>query len=281
LADQGEEIEAVVDPHAGVGIYREVDTLQAFADAASTIATEGRKIWFRGARDIKHDLKPGLFRHPDKKSSSDLLELEWQLLTDYRHQAPPFVESLPQNDLEILFLMQHYRVPTRLLDWTENPFIALFFATENARDEIAGSEKDAAIWMIDPIALNKKTFTNRRDADRVLGAYAGELLGMKPSPKPQDIGINTPCALYGVHNSPRIVAQRGSFILYGHDVTSMENQNALKLGIDGDLRKIVVKGTSKRDIFAQLFNMGVSDSVVYPDLDGLSREMRNRRGFLK
>jgi hypothetical protein len=268
-------------PTDPVTTYRQVASLREFADAASTIATEGRVIWFRGARDVNYDLKPGLFRHPGGKTSSQLLELEWQLLTDYRHQAPPFTAGMPNGDLELLFVMQHYRVPTRLLDWTENPFIALFFAIENAREEQIGSEKDAIVWLIDPVELNKKTFTNRRHADRVLGAYAGELEGIKPSSRPDAININTPCALYGIHNTPRIVAQRGSFILYGNDILSMEHQPVLNLGSDHILRKIIIDGKKKREIFTHLFNMGISDSVVYPDLDGLSREIRNRRGFLK
>ena len=280
MADEP-EIEGVAEVDPEITIYRNVTSLQQFAEAASLIAAEGETIWFRGARDATYDLKPGLFRHPDNKSSTELLELEWQLLTDYRHQAPPFTTGMPASDLELLFVMQHYRVPTRLLDWTENPFIALFFAMENAREEKGGEEKDSAVWLIDPIKLNKKTFTNRRNADRVLGAYAGELDGIKPSPRADAIDINTPCALYGIHNTPRIVAQRGSFILYGNDVSSMELQKVLELGSDKILRKIVIDGTSKRLIFKQLFNMGISDSVVYPDLDGLSREIRNRRGFLK
>lgn len=265
----------------GVEIFREVSSLSEYAEAASLVAAEGKTIWFRGARRATYDLSPGLFRHPEIKLSRDLLELEWQLLTDYRHQAPPFAKLVPASDLELLFIMQHFRVPTRLLDWTENPFIALFFALENARDEIVGREIDSAVWLIDPIELNTKTFANRKNANRVLGAYAGELDGIKPSSRPDEININTPCALYGIHNTPRIVAQRGSFILYGNDTKSMELQTDLRLGPDGVLRKIVLKGAFKRQIFEQLFNMGISDSVVYPDLDGLSREIRNRRGFLK
>lgn len=274
-------IEGAVEVDPGVAVYRQVDSLQAFAEATSTIATEGRTIWYRGARDASYDLRPGLFRHPDIKVSEELLELEWQLLTDYRHQAPPFAGQMPTIELELLFIMQHYRVPTRLLDWTENPFIALFFALENAREEMPGSEKDSVVWLIDPVALNKKTFTNRKNADRVLGAYAAELNGINPSPRSDAIDINTPCALYGIHNTPRIVAQRGSFILYGNDVRSVELQPGLRLGPEGVLRKIIVTAAAKRKIFEHLFNMGISDSVVYPDLDGLSREIRNRRGFLK
>lgn len=258
-----------------------IETFRQFADAISSVAEEGRSVWFRGARDVAYDLRPGLFRHPDIVEPDKLIELEWQLLTDYRYQAPPFATMLPTDNLSLLFIMQHYRVPTRLLDWTENPFIALFFATENAREEREGEEKDAIVWILDPAALNAKTFSNQRDANRVMGAADMEKQGLAPSPRADAIKTNSPCALFGIHNSPRIVAQRGSFVLYGHDTSSLEKQNHLDLLNTGSLRRIVISAQGKREIFRNLFNTGISDSVVYPDLDGLSREIRNRRGFLK
>lgn len=270
---------AVPEPAENSDVHRTVASLGEFAEEVNRLAAEGCTIWFRGARDVKYDLRPSLFRHPSFKTSVELLNLEWQLLSDYRHQALPFTARMPHDDLEMLFLMQHYGVPTRLLDWTENPFVALFFATENARDESAGAEKDAAVWIINPIELNKRTFPTRSNADRILGAYAGELNGLRPASRVDAIDVKTPCAIFGVHNTPRIVAQRGSFVLYGNDVASMDSQAVLKLTEDKVLRKIVVSGSSKRAIFSHLFNMGISDSVVYPDLEGLSREIRNRRGF--
>jgi hypothetical protein len=87
-----------------------------------------------------------------------------------------------------------------------------------------------------------------------------------------------PIALYGVHNSPRIVAQRGAFLLFGKDTAPADQQTDL-LAEDGLLQRVMIKGAAKRAMFLDLFNIGISDSVVYPDLDGLGREIRNRRGF--
>ena len=118
--------------------------------------------------------------------------------------------------------MQHCGVPTRLLDWTENPYIALYFALATAkRDDTDKYLTDAAIWVLDPV--NSKAL----DFDKPVGIITppdDELLnGYLPSKgptrrKPEAV------ALYGAHNSPRIVAQRGTFCLFGASVKAMEQR---------------------------------------------------------
>jgi FRG domain len=221
---------------------------------------------------------PSLYRHPTVKGNDRLIELEWELLSEFRHEAPPFANKLPPDHLELLFLMQHYGIPTRLFDWTENPFIALFFALENARQERAGEEKEATVWLLDPIKLNTIAYSNRANADRIYGAYADELGAYQPSQDSKKVSMLHPLAIHGVHNSQRIVAQRGSFTIFGRDTTAM-NQSAKLSGPNGVVKQVRIAATAKREMFKDLYNIGVADSVVYPDLDGLGREIRNRRGF--
>ena len=89
---------------------------------------------------------------------------------------------------------------------------------------------------------------------------------------------NNPVALYGVHNSQRIVAQRGVFVLSAANIAPL-NQIDFREHGDGLLIKLNIPVAKKQDIFKQLFGMGITDSVIFPDLDGLAREIKTRHGF--
>jgi hypothetical protein len=173
--------------------------------------------------------------------------------------------------------MQHYGVPTRLLDWTENPLVALFFALENARTTEAG-EENAAVWILDPHEMNKRATEHMGGIDHIPGADQEALGDYLPAPHARGAKRMLPLATYGIHNSARIVNQRGGFVMFGRDTSPIE-QNAKLNGAAGVLQKIEIAREAKADTFMELFGMGVSDSVIYPDLDGLGREIKNRSGF--
>lgn len=251
-----------------------------FAEFSSYVAdhaSQTRGFWFRGAQDSdNHNLVPTLYRHATKNKVEDLNKLETELMTAFRHRSPPFVREIPKDDFELLFLMQHHGVPTRLLDWSENPYVALFFALEDARRENALDETDAAVWVLDPYALNVSALANHRNTERVLAANDVLLNAYRPQLHIDNSGA-LPIAMYGVHNSQRIVAQRGVFVLFGSSTTAM-NKEPLIIN-HKTLIKLVISKTAKRDMFKALSNLGVTDSVVYPDLDGLAREIRYRYGY--
>lgn len=72
------------------------------------------------------------------------------------------------------------------------------------------------------------------------------------------------------------MAQRGVFVLFGTNTTSMEKNTDLP---HNSMTKYVIPADARLGIFKALQNMGVTDSVVYPDLDGLGREIKNRYGY--
>src|SRR5205823_6884379 len=105
--------------------------------------------WFRGHRDSKWALQPNIFRH-------ELQEYETELRMAFRRMGVQLLaEREPADEWSWYFLMQHYRAPTRLLDWSDGALIGLFFALA---PQSPGSDEDdapdAAVWMLDPWWLN-------------------------------------------------------------------------------------------------------------------------------
>jgi len=111
-----------------------------------------KKPWFRGHRDFEYQLLPKVLRKtPDGKKYN-----EKELTLMFRNRAGIY-ENMPNRSGDIdkwLFIMQHNEAPTRLLDWTENPLIALFFCLYTRMETEYKKDKDAALWMLNPYALN-------------------------------------------------------------------------------------------------------------------------------
>ncbi len=237
--------------------------------------------WYRGVGSTLHSLTPSIFRHPKEKKIESIHEIENRLAAVFEQRSPPFVNQDFKNVWEKMFFMQHYGIPTRLLDWTESPFIALYFAlTACARGANGKPKDDAAFWMLDPVAWNKGALSDISFKGGVLDPNQEQVKAYGPTAGLEE-RKNLPVMIYGTHNSPRIVAQRGMFALFGKSVKSMEQSY-----VDGEfaansLQKVVVKKEIRDLVAHSLFRKGISDSTIYPDLHGLSLELKRTFGFSK
>ena len=211
------------------------------------------------------------------------MRLEKLLVERFRQRSIPFHARSTSDTWEWLFLMQHYGVPTRLLDWSESPLMALFFAATSARHKLGARGRpvfscDAAIWVLDPAQWNKHAVDLRRFAGAVLTTDDPNANAYKP------VGdINTmkqfPIAVYGAHNSQRIVAQRGVFVCFGKGTRPMELAYIRDKFPTDCLMKVCIKRGRLPYIYEALRRHGLTDSVVFPDLDGLAREIKREYTF--
>lgn len=243
-----------------------------------------RPRWFRGSGRYSYDLSPSLFRHPSITDADELIRLEGRIIERFRQRCIPFMSRQITENWEYLFLMQHFGVPTRLLDWTENPYMALFFALTTAHLGIKhGVEKyldSAAVWIVDPLIWNNKALSHYtyRGAIDILTHYDDKLDAYKPL---IDLGSmkEEPVAMFGTYNSPRIIAQRGAFTIFGRNTESMNNRYITQSYPQDCLIKLKIPASKIRDLLDSIIAIGITDSVVYPDLDGLARETKRFFGY--
>ena len=241
------------------------------------------ELWYRGCGRADYKLVPSLYRHNTETTIDKIAILEQQLMTRFRQRSIPLQTRSLVDDWDTLFFMQHYRIPTRLLDWTENPFIALHFAVMSAEFSTTKTsglkfKKPAAVWLMNPVIWNRKALSHQSYNGGVLVAGDEPLKGYQP--RETFTGMNNfPVAIYGAHNSPRIVAQRGVFVIFGQNVLPMESLYTKESFPESSLIKIVLSVEYLPDIRKAVLNHGITESVVYPDFEGLAMEMRRNFGF--
>lgn len=222
--------------------------------------------WFRGVRcESSFKLLPRLYRDTAIK----WLDAEEKMRVAFMSRAAAFVEPTRRRDeWDWYFLMQHYGVPTRLLDWTESALIALYFALTTRANEFTESP---AVWVLNPLQLNKCTI----DREQVIGVGDSNLAEYLPQRSPS-VTAQLPVALQPNYTDRRILAQQSKFTIHGRSMTPLEEIPELEgLRLDGHLQKVIISMTDSdvSDRLKELALLGILHSTVFPDLQGLSQDI--------
>ncbi|WP_271078211.1 FRG domain-containing protein [Aurantiacibacter sp. MUD61] len=258
----------------------EPESLSELLTSVEAYQAEREVVWYRGVNNVAHDLTPSIIRLTKKPTEKEVVELESAIFSAFSQRSPPFVEKDFPTSWRTLFFMQHYGIPTRLLDWSESPFVALYFALSNVERTNAGvPKKDVAVWMCDPIGWNRGALSHISYQGGILDEQCEEVKSYEPSVK-HDHRWTMPVMLHGTHNSARIVAQRGVFALFGKGLKSMEDVSKSDAFADDVLRKAIIRKDRVDAFLNSLFQKGITESVIYPDLQGLALEIRRKFGYL-
>lgn len=268
-------------------IVKSIASVSAFLAELDAVGYVGTKLWYRGAGDATYPLTPSLFRHKAAKTQSAYKKLELDLNETFDMRSLPYAESRQwaQDEWERLFFMQHYRVPTRLLDWSGSPLVSLHFAVTSSKLDKAGSATtDAAIWVLDPGRWNDAAYADTGFPGGVLSAKDSWLKRYSPSEVYTSTSSLPPVAMRGVHNSARIVAQQGYFTVFGPQAEPMEKtfgwvKDGAFVFPSNCLRKFVIPRASVTKVRDEIFSLGISESTIYPDLEGLATELKRTFGF--
>ena len=231
--------------------------------------------WYRGCGEASYELIPTLYRHPEKRLIGERLQLENDLLSWFRDRSVLYEIRQLALDWEYLFFMQHFRVPTRLLDWTENPFIALYFALTS---EPSSTDENAALWVLEPEPWNQRALEEISYGARIPYSSDDELRAHEPRCQ-EELLRPRPVAMFGMYSSIRMAAQRGTFVIFGKEMSPMEDIYTQDNFPADALVKLEIPAKSRASLFSSLLRVGITDSVVLPDIEGLAMEARRHFGF--
>lgn len=231
----------------------------------------GRFLWFRGLNKSSHHLLPKILR--DGKQAPEVFERELRLLTRFRQRSLAYwSEGYSQTDWEHLFAMQHYGLPTRLLDWSENLFVAAYFALSSTPNN---AEDPPAIWCVDPVAWNRATpyLSGFGETIHILTTADDEADSYRPVTNKKRLA--PPLALFGTHNSDRIVAQRGTFMVWGNDTRPLEDFAA---EYPSTIWKIKLRD-QQESLTRSLQALGFNETMIFPEMPSLAIELSRVEGW--
>jgi hypothetical protein len=260
-----------------------------------TIKFGNDKLWFRGENSDKYELVPNLYRMTNKELTycryvdpKTYYILEQNIDTSFYRKSFNYFSNhgIVSNRWNRYFLKQHYGLKTRLLDWSENAMFALFFALTNNYKE----NENARFWILSPFELNNysinklvekkgeyKIILTLPDFERgqEIKNEDGELsqagLGRKYYTLNCKEGETLyPIAIYPPHLDTRMAAQQSCFTLFGNEPKGLNIKDSQETILD----YIDIDSNYKQKILQELKLIGISSYSVFPDLDGLGKDIR-------
>jgi hypothetical protein len=230
-------------------------------------------IWFRGVDSVEHDLKPKIYRpikNELRKYSRNRAD-EDEIRRGFKTRAMQLMTEthLPEDEKGWYFLMRHYGAPTRLLDWTDGALLGLYFAVRELT-----KAREVAVWVLDPSWLNDQTLEDSYLSGVMLPEWK-ETDPWFPKPFEEVLHVDMPLAIDPPHVARRVTAQRGHFTIHGKVEEAL---NAMAKEPDSRLIKVTIPAEQIDQIIDDLATYGITETTVFPDLEGLSRELSREFG---
>jgi hypothetical protein len=220
---------------------------------------------FRGLNREGHSLASSLVRLAAPEA--DIPRLELALLRNFRKYGHGLAASA-DSIWDWLALGQHRGLPTRLLDWTYSPLVALHFATINT----AEFDDDGIVWCVNFVEANKRLPSRLRRMLQQEGSdtFTVEMLGALPALRDFDALSQEPFVVFLEPPAldQRILNQLALFSLMSSPSATLDEW----VRQHPDLcRRVVIPAELKWEIRDKLDQANVNERVLFPGLDGLSR----------
>ena len=197
---------------------------------------------FRGVRDREYELTPKVARIKDFKYPGhwSLEQKEKDLLRIFKERAIPYLKFIPDNEWDWLSIAQHFRLPTRLLDWSRNPLVAAYFAVEK------DNNKDSAIY-----ALTYHHYLDIDSVKDIKDPFQYDLFAKFIPP----------------HITNRITVQEGVFTIRKNPTKPLHSSGGLRID------KFIIQNNFKRELKKILYHYGIHKASLFPDLESIAKHI--------
>ena len=251
---------------------------------------EGRINFYRGHSNSIYKLEPSLFRKT-KNGSFQYLENEDTIYNELLTQN--FGEFGNDNStFDRLVRMQHFSLPTRLLDVSTNPLIALYFAcrgNEGLSGEVVSiqvpktkvkyfdSDTATCIANLCKLTIKDKESLSVGELDANYETAQKKLYHCIKDDKPyfreaiEDGSINEVLCIKGKITNSRINAQSGAFLLFGLDAVLEDTNN-----FGFEITRYVIEADTKKKIILELDLLNINESTLFPYLENSAKYISNK-----
>lgn len=254
----------------------------------------GRFYFFRGHSDYEWGLIPAIYRETGWIQNEDNMFKEIVL-----HCPDEFKDC--KTTFEYLVKMQHYNMPTRMLDITQNPLIALYFACLNSKSDETDGEviifevPKGEVKYFDSDTVSVISNLSRRPSDLRIRLYyklpvkdfneeediqllLHEIRQEKPYFKSEIIAshLNSIKFVKPKLDNPRIIKQDGLFILFGMNMAKTNCAEFPEKYIYQDSERFIIDSNSKKSILDQLAKFGISNRKLFPEMPSVANDIREQ-----
>ncbi len=260
---------------------------------------------YRGVGDEKYQLLPSIFRKVTHQYSDDEFMVvtnykylahstEKKVLQDFIAEAAGYIKDIPTTDFfRWAEYAQHFGAPTRLLDWTSNPLVALFFACINAED------RDGALWILHESNFRSYSLMNSQlgdeEKEKINKLSYKDMFNSIFSGSKQ-IVREYPVIYQPYYVDNRMGAQSSKLMFWGTRQEALEemipqrNYLVIQNPDNGEyfnygnqnqevILKLMVRKQVKQGILRQLENVGVNYKTLFPGLDGIGKYIEHKYRF--
>ncbi|MFQ6249958.1 FRG domain-containing protein [Yersinia enterocolitica] len=223
-----------------------INSLIEFNSWTDELALKYKEVLFRGQR-YPWKLLPNIVRVCKKET---LLDIEIRLITAFKNEVQICLQNPTENIWDLLVVAQHHGLPTRLLDWSKEPLVALWFAIENYKEK----NSKPIVWCVRP---EPRDYIEQPHMER-------PFMGSRTKFFETNFLI------------PRIKAQKGCFTLFKYHESSncgfiaLEDNKTLK----NRLHSCYIDISSCESLLEELEKKGISRDSIYPELDVIVKKLK-------